>query len=367
MVDVKYWSIIILISIFILIGLVGNLINLIVFSHKTMIKNSTFKYLFYLSIIDMLVLAFCASDSFLTFAYYIQIRLKSEVMCRFHTFLTYFLTHMSSIVLMVVSIDRTILICVCKPEKFPYYKYLKNQLDQITKMFKNVNQVILGLIIFTFLINIHFIFFLNINNTGDIIGNLNKTFYEYGNNSLQSTLDSYNEARQNLTISVDELAKALANIQPKMCFPKPNEFYYHFLSDIWTWIDALIYSLIPFVVMLICSIIIVKEVRQKSNALNLNNRNSKSVNRNRQLLVMLTITNFYFILCSLPLCISLIYYKYTSTAYEEQNSFQAYFHILAYSNNSINFIFYFCFSNNYKQVVLKYFRLDRNNENINRR
>jgi len=94
----------------ILIGFFGNLLNLIVFSSKTMRKNSTFRYLFYLSAIDLLVLITCTTDSLLAYVYYIMIRLQSDFFCKIHTFMSYFLTDMSSLILMIVSIDRVLII-----------------------------------------------------------------------------------------------------------------------------------------------------------------------------------------------------------------------------------------------------------------
>ena len=56
----------IILAIIISIGLFGNLLNIIVFSTKPMRINSTFRYFFYLSIIDLLVLLVCATDSLFT-------------------------------------------------------------------------------------------------------------------------------------------------------------------------------------------------------------------------------------------------------------------------------------------------------------
>ena len=82
-------------------GIMGNILNLIVFSRKKMRRLSTFHFLFYLSAADLLVLLVCSLDAILKFGFQIEIRLYSTVICRLHTFLTYFLTQMSSIILMV--------------------------------------------------------------------------------------------------------------------------------------------------------------------------------------------------------------------------------------------------------------------------
>lgn len=86
------------------------MLNIVIFGKKDLRKCSTFRYLLYLSIFDMLVLIVCASDAFLRFGYQIQMRQSSQLYCRLHTFFTYFLTHASSSILMVVSVDRALVV-----------------------------------------------------------------------------------------------------------------------------------------------------------------------------------------------------------------------------------------------------------------
>ncbi len=73
-------------------------------------KNSTFRYLLYLSVFDLLVLVVGATDAYLRFGFNLQIRNYSSYLCRYHTFFTYFLTHASSIILMIVNVDRAFVV-----------------------------------------------------------------------------------------------------------------------------------------------------------------------------------------------------------------------------------------------------------------
>ena len=91
------------------VGLIGNTFNMLVFGKKKMRKISTFRYLFYLSISDLLVLAIGASDILIKKIFLSEIRTQSQIVCKLHTFFTYFLTHVSSLILMAVSIDRAII------------------------------------------------------------------------------------------------------------------------------------------------------------------------------------------------------------------------------------------------------------------
>jgi hypothetical protein len=89
------------------LGVLGNLLNMLIFSRKSMRQSSTFRYLFYLSLVDLLSVITCPWS---LVGHVVIIRLHSSLICKFHTFLTYFLTHFSSFILVLVSIDRALLI-----------------------------------------------------------------------------------------------------------------------------------------------------------------------------------------------------------------------------------------------------------------
>ncbi len=85
----------------IIVGACGNILNFMVFLRKSMRRINTFRFLFYLSLIDFLVLIICATDTLLSFGFQVEMRLSSKWFCRIHTFITYWLTHFSSMILMV--------------------------------------------------------------------------------------------------------------------------------------------------------------------------------------------------------------------------------------------------------------------------
>ena len=394
----KCWTILMII---IIIGVFGNIINTIVLSNKTMRKNSTFKYLFYLAIIDLLVLSIGASDALMTYGHFIIIRLYSNTTCRLHTFLTYFLTHMSSIILMIVSIDRVLVVCnnptqrtdKSKKLKLSQRLRIKRKSSALTHLidnfmididfyrrfnvFKKVNKIVIILMIILTLANLHYLVFLRLNSADynekldfrHLKKNKDQKLHNYTDDSKLDAVQFFNQSikngnlilnRYNITAHPESLLIDISNeTSVFMCYPLQTEKYNYFLLNVWLWIDALIYSLIPFLVMLICSIIIIVEIRSKSNSFIQSNLNSnplickKTKRRNRQLLIMLLFNNFYFVICSLPLCLSMFYYKYMGQQLET-HSFQTFFHILAYSNNSFNFVFYFIFSHKYRQVFFRY-------------
>jgi hypothetical protein len=96
-------------------GVVGNLLNLIIFGKKNMRKVSTFRFLFYLSFIDFLVLLVGATDMLTRNVFEFEIRIYSNFWCKFHTYFTYTITHMSSILLIIISIHRATKMLKIKP------------------------------------------------------------------------------------------------------------------------------------------------------------------------------------------------------------------------------------------------------------
>ena len=374
----------------ILIGLFGNLMNIIVFSVKTMRKNSTFKYLFYLSIIDVLVLLICSTDSLLTHAHFIMIRLKSNLVCKIDTFLTYFFTHMSSIILMVVNLNRVLVIksqkSKNKQENTPIdnkqrisISLISSPTFQLVKVEK-VNYVIILLCLILVFCNSHYLIFMDLNRI-EMFKKLEKPktfnyssiFYKKMKSMLNESLTFYNNSEiklndKELIPDLDLGSKSQRNsilryyqrlnssININMCYPNVNSHYHFFLSRIWIWIDMIIFSLLPFTVMIICSILIIHEIFSKSkDFLQSKDKNNakileKSKQRNRKLLIMLTVTNLYFVSCSLPLCINIILDKINNIK-EDGNLLLTIFQIISYSNNAFNFVFYLIFSESYRKVL----------------
>jgi hypothetical protein len=88
--------------ILLLLGLVGNIISITIFSRDSMKKYTTFRYLTLLSILDLCVLYTGCGQILLDVYFHIDIRLLNELSCKMHSFLVYFFTHCSSLLLAVL-------------------------------------------------------------------------------------------------------------------------------------------------------------------------------------------------------------------------------------------------------------------------
>lgn len=244
----------IFIPILLIVGLFGNVVSIIIFNKKSMKKYSTFQYLTLLSILDLCVLYTGCGQIVLDVYYQIDIRLLNEFICKTHSFIVYFFTHFSSMLLASMSIDRTVAILSIN---------LTKSSDSKTpfKIF-----FILGILIA--LINVHFILFIEL--------------YDY----------ELDDSDQNSTSQII-----------KLCYAKFNAFYFIYLTNIYPWIDLSIYTIIPFTIMLVCSIIIILKIQKKSNEIRSLQMNSKSLSRNKQLIIILFVTNSLFVLLVFPLVI----------------------------------------------------------------
>ena len=151
-----YKELALILFLIICIGLFGNILNLIVFSQKSMRKSSTFRFLIYLSIIDMLVLVICAMDSVLIYGFGFEIRLYSKLTCKLQSFFSYFLTQMSSIVLMCVSIERVLVVC-----NFSQSASISNLKWSFFKKLR-IEKVVTIVTTFLIAINIHYVYYFSL-------------------------------------------------------------------------------------------------------------------------------------------------------------------------------------------------------------
>ena len=105
----------ILAPILLVLGITGNLISIYIFStNKSMRRQITFRYLIYLSILDLLELTFGYGHTAILVYTNVDVRLVNNFLCKAHSFLVYFLSHSSSLVLVYMSVDRELCIVYTK-------------------------------------------------------------------------------------------------------------------------------------------------------------------------------------------------------------------------------------------------------------
>ena len=275
----------IFIPILLILGLFGNVISIVIFSKKALKKYSTFQYLTFLSILDLAVLYTGCGQIFLDVYFHLDIRTLNDYICKTHSFLVYFFTHFSSILLASMSIDRTVAILSRNPAK--------------TSEFKTLIKIFAVLASLAFLINFHFLIFIKI--------------FDY---ELNADISNYSNATSQ---------------KIKLCYSDLNSTYFIFLSKIFPWIDLCAYTFVPFLVMLICSIIIINKISKKASQLKAKatNMSSRKFSRNKQLILILFVTNTLFAALVSPLVI------FNATSNIRENTVPTTIvYLLAYSNHA---------------------------------
>ena len=374
----------IVLSIIIVIGLIGNIINLIIFSNNNSIRKiSTFRYLFYLVLIDLAILIVCAGETVLQYEAFINIRLYSDLTCKLHSFLTGFLNQMKSMIQTVVNLDRAL---VTREHKIPIKSFLtvhRNLKQKLLKM-THFKKIIIIISILVASLNIHYLIFLRLNQFGyyntinliklnkmsriDVHNEMNKTIQTSKVilfdtvNRTQNQISSVNKTGSEILnkVSSNFLRKNVSESKYSiyMCSPSDSSFYFIFINYIWVWFDAFVCIICPIFIIIISCIQIRKNIRKNIFL------GKSGVIRNRELLKILITINSYFIFTSILISLNLIYYKIlnksSSSSPHEINSFQTLIQLFAYTENSISFFLIAFSSHKYRKCLIDLFRLSRN-------
>ena len=263
-----------------LFGTFTNILSLLILSRKRMRKHSTYVYLAILSVIDLLALWLGISRDYLAHGYGMYI--KSLWLCKLHSFLFYFTLDMSSWILVAVSVDRFLAIT------FVFSSYTRQLLLKLLAKPKLICSIIC---LSLFLLNLHLVFFVQVDfeqitNKNDLIGkkenkpNLKK--HEPASTS-KIDLNSKHECPSSI-ISNEQLPlmsmpyqfsyeNRLATNNQMYSIGVAGEYYYcvidekrhpvylDFFLNIWPYIDLSAYAILPFCIMFICNIAIIKNVK----------------------------------------------------------------------------------------------------------
>lgn len=182
-------------------------------------------------------------------------------------FLTYFLGHLSSLLLCMISIDRVISVMflhraklLCTPRVAAW--------------------VTLGLVVFNFVLSSHFLVFESgytttkvmrpistVSTTASSISS-NYSTNQLVSNILLSTSSSSSSSNRVAAPPPAPVAESLVIGTPTgdgglllenivVCDPRPDTLYAMIVQNVWKIIDMSIYAFIPFSIMLVCSVIII--------------------------------------------------------------------------------------------------------------
>jgi hypothetical protein len=249
---------------FLFIGTIGNLLSVYVVLRSKLRRHSTFIYLAFLSIVDLMVL-YTFSINFILHAWFnIDLQHVSLLACKIYSFSIYFFPQTSAWILTAVSIDRV---------------FALTRVIRKTRNIRLTYFILLIIFLILFLLNIQFLFY---NNTY-------KFPEEINSNIIYRIVDT------DMDINVVQ------------CSSENLDEYKEFYENIWVYIDAIVNVYLPFTLMFLCSTIIFLNVLRTMN--NANNTNKRLVARS--LSTMLLSINTMFVLLTGPIVIYLMVEKRT--------------------------------------------------------
>ncbi|KAK2170559.1 hypothetical protein LSH36_2g10077 [Paralvinella palmiformis] len=287
-------------GVIIIFGTIGNLLSGLVMMRKSLQRHTTSLYLIVLAVVDTAVLYTGLLRYWIRALYGLDIRTLSVAGCKIHTFLVYFLVHFEAWILVWVAFERLVAVYVPHRAK-----------QAFTKKSAAVQLAVTAAALMT--LDAHF----------------------FWTQSIVSTVCYLSDVK-----------------------------YEYFVRKIWSWIDFVIASLAPFVLMLSINVAIIgrlvhmKRVRSQNVTVDVNTRMSSMT-------AILITVNFTFFVTTAPITIYIgtqnIWWDRVYNPQEEaQHELQwASVNVAAYTNFAINFILYCLSGPTFRRELAKMLYLDR--------
>ena len=392
------------------IGTFGNLLNFYIFTRPVFRSKSlsTFRFLAYLSIIDLFYLLIGLTHIIVINYTGYDFRNYSNFTCSIHSFLTLYLSHLSSNVLAGVSVFRCVTITNLKPVK-PLNPTVGNVINRrsnkpfiqrFLSAFGHADLFVGCIMLTLFMFDCHYILWMRLSNVENSDTNLTAIWNEYFEHDIQlneSRSMPINTFIQQLNASDNDNYYVKTNL--KICHPSDTDqkMYAQFLRHLWIWIDLFLYSYIPFTVMICCTILIIyrlfkinqnlksngpvsttknDSLRQNSTigmascidatgcssfAADARNRRKsasrsslakKTSRKNRQIYKLLLTLNIFFFVLVTPLVLA----NSLNLIKESNHLFRDFVYTLAYLNHSLHFLFYGFSCEIYRTILIDFLK-----------
>ena len=201
------------------------------------------------------------------------------------------------------------------------------------------------------LLNAHFLIYLNVYKSDFVSDHLN--------------LPSMSLDERNIASLFGDIIDDKTLLDSKKCFAQTGSLYEYFLEKNWFWIDLTVYSLVPFAVMGISSLVILVKFRkinknytrmltEKSHKFNTGNYFQK-IKRNRQICLILLNSCFYFLFTMLQYWICFFLFRYNTNQLEIISELNSFVYIFLYTNNAFDFVIYGFSSEKYRAELVSLF------------
>ncbi|XP_050396627.2 FMRFamide receptor-like [Patella vulgata] len=291
--------------ILLILGTFGNIFAFLVLRHKAMSRLSTYLFLAVLSVADSLVLGIGLLRLWVGELSNFDIRDQADWLCKCIITLGYVWSDFSVWLIVAVTLERYIVVA---------YPLKAQRLCSVQK----AKKTIFALLITFVAINMHF-------------------FWTVG------------------------LHQSVNGGEMK-CDSSPDHAY--LVNVVWPWIDALLYSFVPFVLILIFNILIIFRIFRATTGREYLQNRGKNIRRfnlegNSRLTIMLLTVSFTFLVTTLPMNIGIIgsfFWNKRSHNVAEMSKLRLFVtvaELLMYLNHSINFFLYCATGQKFRNEIVK--------------
>ena len=390
--------------IILIIGTFGNLLNFYIFTRPVFRSKSlaTFRFLAYLSIVDFFYLLIGLSHIVVINYFDYDFRNYSSFTCSMHSFLTLYLSHLSSNVLAGVSVFRCVTLTNLKPVK-PLNPTVGNVINRrsnkpfyrrFLNAFGHADLFVACIMLTLFVFDSHYLLWMRLSYVENTTTNFTAIWDDYFHHNIHN-----NESRSALPINsliMQQINNTPANeseyVKTTLKIYHPSDadqkVYAQFLRNLWIWIDLFLYSYIPFTVMICCTILIIyrlfkinENLKTKNEILRQNStvgvtscivdttgcssfaadtrkstsRSSlakKTSRKNRQIYKLLLTLNIFFFVLVTPLVLA----NSLNLIKENNHLFRDFVYTLAYLNHSLHFLFYGFSCEIYRTILIDIFK-----------
>ena len=291
-----------------IVGTFGNVLSFLILK-KLDKKSSTFVFLRALAITDLIVLYIGLLRLWIE-EISIDIQTQSDWLCKTTVFLGYVGSDVSVWIIIAVTAERFFVV---------YFPIIGRRYCNV----KNAKIVILCIIFIFSSVNVHFLWSVEIGET-----HLNTT-----------------------TVTVCNAAEEFKSL----------------VTAIWPWVDAAIYSFIPFVLILLLNVLIIRKmittrrtrIRRLSACAYQFSKTSFSQSQtdiNRRITCMLLVVSFTFLVTTLPVNIHIIVFAInrnsTKASFVKMELAKTITELLMYTNHCLNFFLYCATGRNFRNKLL---------------
>lgn len=327
-----------IIIIIFIIGLFGNLINLKIFANKQMKKIITFRYFYYLAWIDLIIIVLFSTEYISLYGFLINLETYSNIMFKILIYFKNCLTQISIWIFVSSSINNA------------FVSIKQTNGKRLQNREKTIKIIIILICFLLALFNLHYLILLNIQIEFDIEKkSINKSVQHLFNLTNKQNRNSLNSILTKLKVFDHMFSNESNEIFVAKEIKANNYNYGLFLNQLTTWINLILFTVLPFILNTI-SILIISNQNKKQ-------RDQKLKRFNLTLIRFFIIANLIYNSIEITNNFMIAYFKITSFKIitDRQNG-QFIIQIVLLIKHSCDFVIYSISMKKYRKMFIALFQ-----------